>query len=476
MHVTTRAAFAGSLAVTLSIFSAAPVRADSVSILSLQSGQSRVLSVAGLTRVAVGDGRIAGVLPIGTTQIVVNAKAPGHTTVLIWAGGQRSIYEVTVTDQTVDDIAQVLRTAINEPDVSVISVNRNVILRGTVPDTERFNRLNDLLSRFSGAKKNGDEGKLVNAVTVAQPLGQLQRRLSEIPGASNLRVDPDTKGDLIVSGTVQNRSEAEQVLGRAKGLAGGYLASDGKIIDRLEVETTSQVDVKVYVLEVDKTAQSQLGLRLQGGQITPNGIVYGNPSFIANEGSGSSNVDSGRALTVDPRFYRTTILAPTLDLLMTQGHARILSSPNLVTLPGQEATFLVGGEIPIPYSTGLGQVSIIYKDYGVKLNITPTLLGNGGVETKVAPEVSDLDFQDGVNISGFTIPALKTSKLATDVITQDGESIVMGGLLRRVESRNIQKIPLLGDIPILGQLFRSTLYQKSDSDVVFVMTPTIITR
>lgn len=182
MHVTTRAALAGSLAVTLSIFSAAPVRADSVSILSLQSGQSRVLSVAGLTRVAVGDGRIAGVLPIGTTQIVVNAKAPGHTTVLIWAGGQRSIYEVTVTDQTVDDIAQVLRTAINEPDVSVISVNRNVILRGTVPDTERFNRLNDLLSRFSGAKKNGDEGKLVNAVTVAQPLGQLQRRLSEIPG------------------------------------------------------------------------------------------------------------------------------------------------------------------------------------------------------------------------------------------------------------------------------------------------------
>ena len=476
MQVINRAVLAASLATTLSILATAPVRADSVSILSLQSGQSRIISVAGLTRVAVGDGRIAGVLPIGTTQIVVNAKAPGHTSVLVWADGVRSIYEVTVTDQSIDDIAQILRSALNEPDVQVISVNHNVVVRGTVPDTERFTRLTDLLSRFDGAAKNGSEGKLVNAVTVAQPLGPLLRRLAQTPGASNMRIDPDTKGNLIVSGTVHDRSEAEQVLARAKSLAGPYLSTDGKIVDRLEVETTSQVDVKVYVLEVDKTAQSQLGLRLQGGQLTPSGIVYGAPSFIANEGLGSTIVNSGKALSIDPSFYRTTILAPTLDLLMTQGHARVLSSPNLVTLPGQAATFLVGGEVPVPYSTGLGAVSVLYKEYGVKLDITPTLLGNGNVQTKVAPEVSDLDFQDGVNISGFTIPALKTSKLSTDVITQSGESIVMGGLLRHIESRNIQKIPLLGDIPILGALFRSTLYQKSDSDVVFVMTPTIITR
>ena len=112
----------------------------------------------------------------------------------------------------------------------------------------------------------------------------------------------------------------------------------------------------------------------------------------------------------------------------------------------------------------------------MKLLVTPTILGSGNVETVIAPEVSDLDFQDGVSLNGFVVPALKTSRLSTDVITKDGESIVMGGLLRRQEQRNIDKIPLLGDLPILGKLFRSTRYQNSQTDVVFVMTPQIINR
>jgi pilus assembly protein CpaC len=183
----------------------------------------------------------------------------------------------------------------------------------------------------------------------------------------------------------------------------------------------------------------------------------------------------GGALKVGA-FFRTITLAPTLNLLMTEGHARLLSSPDLVTVPGNNATFLVGGSIPIPFSTGLGQVSIQYQTFGVQLNVTPTLLGNGAVEAKIQPEVSDLDFQDGVQENGFLIPALKTSKLSTDIITQPGESIIMGGMVRRVEQRFIQKVPLLGDIPILGQLFRSTNYQNNQSDVVFVMTPQVITR
>jgi len=108
--------------------------------------------------------------------------------------------------------------------------------------------------------------------------------------------------------------------------------------------------------------------------------------------------------------------------------------------------------------------------------VTPTLLGNGGVEAKITPEISDLDFQDGVIENGFLIPAIKQSTLSTDVITQPGESVIMGGMVRRIESRVIQKIPLLGDIPVLGKLFQSTNYQQTNSDVVFVMTPEVITR
>jgi pilus assembly protein CpaC len=175
-------------------------------------------------------------------------------------------------------------------------------------------------------------------------------------------------------------------------------------------------------------------------------------------------------------FFRTVTLAPTLNLLVSEGHARILSSPDLVTTPGNKATFLVGGSFPIPFSTGLGQVSIQYQPFGVQLNVTPTLLGNGAVEANITPDISDLDFADGVTENGFVIPALKESKLSTDIITQPGESIIMGGMVRRVEQRTILKVPLLGDIPILGQLFRSTNYQNNQSDVVFVMTPEVITR
>jgi pilus assembly protein CpaC len=186
-------------------------------------------------------------------------------------------------------------------------------------------------------------------------------------------------------------------------------------------------------------------------------------------------VGLGKALT-SGAFFRTVTLAPTLNLLVQQGHARVLSAPDLLTSPGAQATFLVGGQIPIPFSTGLGQVSIVYKDFGVQLNVTPTLLSNGDISADITPDISDLDFQDGVSEGGFLIPALKESKLSTKVITRPGQSVVMGGMLRHVENRVIQKVPLLGDIPILGQLFRSTSYQNNQTDVVFVMTPELINQ
>jgi pilus assembly protein CpaC len=308
----------------------------------------------------------------------------------------------------------------------------------------------------------------------------LQARLAEVPGATGLRVDADPKGNVVVSGTVHDRVTAESILNRVRGLAGPYLATDGKVIDRLNTETISQVDVKVYILEVDKTAQSQLGLRLQGAlpggagaTVGGQGFTLTTPSIVTIENPVANAF--GNVLKFGS-LARATMLAPTIDLLMSEGHAKLLSSPDLMTMPGTEATFLVGGQIPIPVSNGLGSVTITYKDFGVNLKVTPTLLGNGSVECKIAPEVSNLDFSNGVTLNGFTVPALKVSKLSTDVITQTGESIIMGGLLNRIESANVQKIPFLGDLPILGKLFRSVNYQKSESDVVFILTPTIVTR
>ncbi|MFY9778937.1 MAG: pilus assembly protein N-terminal domain-containing protein [Candidatus Baltobacteraceae bacterium] len=472
-------AFLTVAALLLGLFgTGALARADAVSLVALQTGHSLILNADGLQRVAVGDGRIAGVIPVGTSQLIVNGKSPGHTTIFIWTNAGRTTYEVTVTEQSFDDIAKLLRSAIAQPDVQVVAFNVNLIVRGTVPDIAAYNRLNETIDHFKGVKFNGGQnGVIINAVTVAKPLGTLQDDIARIPGGKGLRVDIDPKGNVIVSGTVPDREQAEEVLARVRGLAGPYLATDGQVVDRIATDSTSQIDVKVYVLEIDKTALRSLGIawgsaQWNGGPVNENSSY----SFSSNLSLGAVEDPTKVNLYNLGPFARVSMLAPTLNLLMQSGHGRLLSAPDLVTLPGKEATFLVGGQIPIPQSNGLGTISITYKDYGVKLDVTPTLLGNGTIETKINPEVSNLDSADGVTLNGFVVPAFKTSRLSTDVITKAGESVVMGGLLSRVDQTTIQKVPLLGDIPILGQLFRSTQYQHSESDVVFVMTPTLVTK
>ena len=454
----------------------APVsaRAESVALLSVQSGHSTVLQTPGLERVAIGDGRIASVVPIATSEIVITGKSPGHTTVFAWTSAGRLSYEVTVTQEQLDDLAQILRTSISEPGVEVISFNHSIVVRGAVPDGGHLQAVNDIVDKFQPYAKR-EKDVLIDVVTIARPIGDLQKDLATLPGGSEIRVDPDGHGNVIVSGHIHDPVSAAAVMERARGLAGAYLAPDGKLIDRISTDVRSQIDVKIYILEIDKTGLSNLGVQLQDAQF--------------NQGSGGSyTIDSsasipfvesplgpGKAFTLGA-FFRTITLAPTLNLLITSGHARMLSAPDLVTVPGNEADFLVGGEIPVPYASGLGTVGVEYKEYGVKLKVTPQLLGDGSIDSKVAPEVSNLDFQDAVTAGGFIIPALKTSRLSTDVITHAGESIIMGGMLQRLESKYVTKIPLLGDLPIIGALFRSTRYQTQQSDVVFVMTPELITR
>jgi pilus assembly protein CpaC len=473
MDSITRRVVASAVALALAAY-AAPSAADQVTLLSIQSGHSVLLRAQGLTRVAVGDGRIAGVVPVGTSQVVVNGKAPGHTTLFIWAGGARQAYEVTVTAQELDDLAQMLRSAIRSPSVEVVSFDHSIVVRGDVSDGAQFQQLTDIIGRFDAIVK-AQNAVLVNAVTISQNLGNLQRAISNIAGASDIRVDPDGKGNVIVSGNATDAVTAQAILDRARGLAGPYLASNGQLIDRLNSLNNSQIDIKVYVLEVDKTAQSNLGLSLFGAQLPPGATIptLVPPLFPITESPSAPG--SGLAGHILP-FYRATTLAPTLNLLMMEGHARALSSPDLVTSPGSKATFLVGGELPVVTSSGLGTVNVTYENYGVQLNVTPTILGNGSIEAVITPEISALDYANAVIVSGFTIPALTVSRLSTDVITRPGESILMGGLVEHIEQKTISKIPLLSAIPILGKLFTSTAYQSKQTDVVFVMTPEIITR
>jgi pilus assembly protein CpaC len=167
-----------------------------------------------------------------------------------------------------------------------------------------------------------------------------------------------------------------------------------------------------------------------------------------------------------------------IDALKEDGLVKVLAEPTLIALSGKSAYFLAGGEYPIPVPQGgvggATTITIDYKSFGVGLKFTPTVLSSGKINMQVAPEVSELDFSNAVTIQGYVVPALTTRRVATTIELADGQSFAIAGLLREDLREIVQKFPVLGDIPILGVLFRSTYYQKNESELVIIVTPHLV--
>jgi len=163
-----------------------------------------------------------------------------------------------------------------------------------------------------------------------------------------------------------------------------------------------------------------------------------------------------------------------IDALQEDGLVKVLAEPTLIALSGQSANFLAGGEFPIPIPQGLGTVAIDYKKFGVQLTFTPTVLSEDVINIKVAPEVSELDFSTAVQFSGFVIPGITTRNASTTVELADGQSFAIAGLLRDTVKEQIRKFPLLGDIPILGALFRSQSFLKNETELIIIVTPHLV--
>ncbi|MDQ3474397.1 MAG: hypothetical protein M3447_11740, partial [Acidobacteriota bacterium] len=166
-----------------------------------------------------------------------------------------------------------------------------------------------------------------------------------------------------------------------------------------------------------------------------------------------------------------------LRMLQTEGSLRNLAEPNLIAMDGQEASFLAGGEFPVPMVQGGSEkttVSIIFKEYGVRLNFKPTIIDEDHIRLELEPEVSTIDFANGVKFDGFLIPALKTRRAKTGIELRDGQSFALAGLLDNTEIKSLSKVPVLGDIPILGALFRSKSFQKSETELMFIVTANLV--
>jgi pilus assembly protein CpaC len=163
-----------------------------------------------------------------------------------------------------------------------------------------------------------------------------------------------------------------------------------------------------------------------------------------------------------------------IDALKQEGLLKILAEPTLIAQSGQDAYFLAGGEFPVPVPQGLGTVAIEYKPFGVGLTFTPTVLGENRINVKVAPEVSEVDFSNAVQFQGFFVPGLNTRKAETTIELSNGQSFAIAGLLRDTVRDVMDKYPVLGDIPILGALFRSRSFQKSETELVIIVTPHLV--
>jgi pilus assembly protein CpaC len=278
---------------------------------------------------------------------------------------------------------------------------------------------------------------------------------------------------VLLTGTVANPEDVAE----AQRLTQAYVGSDTQVVARLRSATPLQVTLKVRVAEINRGLLKSMGVNLLSKDLTGGfnfGIGRGNPGTINGPGSATFNVSStGTTLAGFGRFLGLDLLG-SIDLAANDGLASVLAEPNLTALSGETASFLAGGEFPIPVSQGNNAVTIEYKQYGVGLAFTPIVLADGRISMRVRPEVSQLSDSGAVTLNGFRVPALTTRRAETTVELGSGQSFMIAGLLQNTASNSVEKAPFLGDLPVLGTLFRSTKFQRNETELVVIVTPYLV--
>ena len=378
--------------------------------LSISVNESRYIQEAGLTRVAIGSPDIADVQLLSARDFLLVGKKPGSTNLLVWSANGRQEYIVTVTGEN-SGLAAMIEKAINLPGVTVQMVGDKILLRGTVMNQYE----KDLALKIAG----------------------------------------------LYTGTAPATSTSgSDSAGKAIDKTGG------NVIDLLQMARPSQIRLEAQVIEISSSNKRELG------------IQYG-----TSTGDSSSKIDAEGTIYAGEDWNtrgwggwlvrHSSTLNAALNALITQGKARILSRPNISTLSGEKARILIGGSIPIPVNND-GKVSIEWKEYGVKLNIEPVADQMNKITSKVHAEVSRLDYANGITQNGFHIPALATREAEAVIHVSNGMSMVIGGLLNSEDGKSVTKIPLLGNIPILGEFFKHTSRTRDKRELIIIITPHLI--
>lgn len=299
---------------------------------------------------------------------------------------------------------------------------------------------------------------------VTYDVSMLKEKLHELlPGEAEIQVF-SSKDSITLAGRISSSGNLSQVLS----LAEAY-APKGKINNLLEVGGVHQVMLEVKVAEIERRTAQRVGVNFDYvnvinddqldvqlvGALTPIGNI---PSFTGILGSSRQNES----------------WAVFIDALKEEGLAKVLAEPTLIAMSGKSANFLAGGEFPVPVPQGLGTVAIEYKPYGVGLTFTPVVLSKDKISITVEPNVSELDYSAPVRLEGYIIPGITTRRASTTVELGDGESFAIAGLLRENVRDSVQKYPFLGEIPVLGALFRSKAFQKNETELIVIVTPRLV--
>lgn len=283
---------------------------------------------------------------------------------------------------------------------------------------------------------------------------------------------------VMLRGKVENQYEHDTALK----IAGLYTGGDGSgVIDLLEMEHPSQIRLEAQIIEINSDYTKNLGIQYWSQT----------PGSNSNSDSSTGNTNSGITVGTAGLFYggedfssnrkhggwlgsHVANVNVTLQALINEGKARILSRPSITTMSGKAANILIGGRIPIPVSDGNGNVSIDWHEYGMKLNIEPVVDSEDKITSKVHAEVSTLDYSHGVKIDSFSVPGIATREAESEVNVRSGMTMAIGGLINSEDAKIVSKIPLLGDLPIIGRFFRHTSNTRDKREVIILITPTLV--
>ena len=427
---------------------------DDSSTISLGVGTQKVINVPGIARIAIGDPSIADVKPLGSSQVLIVGQSEGRTTLLIWkSNGSRLSYLISVRKKDPNEIIEEIKRLLGDREgITVRMVGDRIYLDGYAYTTEDHGRVEQIVSLYpqvkSFVKVAPNAKKLVaNNLNAALQRAGLKNVQANVVGTT-----------IFLEGSVESQQDMQKAELITKAIG-------EKVENLLVVGIKRMVLTEVQFVEIRRRSDDHLGIKY--------------PLDLAGTGSVSMTYSKDLGMqNSQASIPMTGTLSAGSDFafqfIFNDGYGRLLAQPKLVCASGEKAEFLAGGEVPIPLLTN-NMFSVEFKEFGVKLDIRPTADRHGNIQTEITAEASEVDQSIGVTTgASLNIPGFRTRRVKTNVTVRHGETIVMSGIFEHDEQKNVAKFPLLGHIPIIGELFKNRVLTGTKRELVIFVTPRIV--